>query len=251
MKIKIALIVLLLAVCLTASGCSYLKSTWKGTRKVYKEYVNPNPSLDLEVPEDSPRAEFSRLFRPVDTQLARLYRIMNSQDRFPSDEWYGRVLEELPWLSGLMAIDSSGVVLHQEPPVTMKSLDFTSELALGDEWNDRKVRGGFKETPLGPEFFLAAPFFKDSLWQGLIVAHFDPRSLCRLSDAPDRLILFSNSTLFCGRLGAEGPDKAMQLIENRLLNADKIQGTMDVDGRVYLWLARTMGGVWFIYAMEQ
>ena len=240
----------ILALCLGFfSGCTYVKSSWKETRRLYKEYVNPNPSLDLELPEGDVETEFSRLVKPIDSQLTGLYRIMNSQDRFPEDGWTTMVMERYSWVNGLQVVSPDGMVLLQDPEVTMKPLDIDHLLERGDQWNDRRVLAVLNETPLGPELLLAAPFFKDNVWQGLTIAHFDPRSLCALSPEPERLLFFTNSTIFCP--STHDPSRELlQSIALALHERDEVYGRVDFNHTEYIWLARTFGDVWLMYAME-
>jgi len=122
-------------------------------------------------------------------------------------------------------------------------------LDRGLAWRDRSLRIGLDDTPLGPEVYIAAPFFKDNEWMGLIVVHFDPANVMQYCPDPEELIvLYPGGTLWPGSQGAMADYIAGQDWDSQL--SKRVMGYIRIGGGTYHWLARFLGGTHLIYVVE-
>ena len=161
-------------------GCSTFDSTWKSTKAFYGEYINPPAQIDYDdkgVLNDAETTLASRMVG-IDIQLEQLERCLQNSDKPPTGESVAVLFHRFPWLSGLAAVDANGMVLAQEPPAAMKELDFAKMLEQKARGNElRGLRGLVEDTPLGPEVLTGIPIYSGSEMLGLLVTHFDMRSL--------------------------------------------------------------------------
>ena len=184
-------------------GCSTFDSTWKSTKAFYGEYINPPAKIDYEdkgVLNDAETRLASRMVG-IDIQLEQLERFLQNADRPPTGESVAILFHRFPWLSGLAAVDAEGTVLAQEPPAAMKELDFSRMLEQKPRGGElRGLRGLVEDTPLGPEVLTGIPVYSGSEMMGLLVAHFDMRSLLTYtSGAEDLVVLSPQGVLWPGR----------------------------------------------------
>jgi hypothetical protein len=235
---------------LALSGCETMRRTWKDTQEVYRTYVNVDPKVDLKAEDHAHWEEvLAPLMTPVDMQLGELARVVDARDSFPDDAWTDGVLKRFPWLTGLAATDMYGVELLARPEVTLKPLNMAPLVAAGDAWRDRKLRAFVDETPLGPEVYVATPFFKDNALQGLLAAHFDLRSLAQLSPDPAKLMVVSpEAVLWPGGFGELAAAAQAEPWADRLKS--DVQGEIEVSGRTLVWLARYLGDKQIVYLAE-
>jgi hypothetical protein len=238
---------LLLAALLAA--CTYMDTTWQGTKRFYREYVNVDPAVELELSGHEPWEErMAALFAPVDSRIDFLARTLDARDQLPSEEWTEALFSGSPWISGLAAVSLAGEVLDQQPEVPMKPLSYEPLTAIGDGWKDRRLRSVVEETPLGPEVLLGTPFFDGKDLAGVIVAHFDVRSVIASSPSPEDLVLFTPGVMLWEGPAGPAAVEVLALPWAEIL-ADEVQGSFTAGGREYNWLARYLGGTPFIYAV--
>ncbi|MEW5772078.1 MAG: hypothetical protein AB1916_01015 [Thermodesulfobacteriota bacterium] len=235
---------------LALTGCETMRRTWKDTQELYRTYVNVDPQVDLKAEDhDHWEAVLAPLLTPVDMQLGELVRVVDARDSFPDDAWTDGLLKRFPWLSGLAATDMSGAVLLARPEVTLKPLNMAPLVEAGDAWRDRRLRGFIEDTPLGPEIYVATPFFKDNTLQGVIAAHFDLRSLVQLSPDPQKLLVVSSeAVLWSGGFGDLAAAVQAEPWAERLKN--EVQGEIEVQGRQLVWITRYLGDRQVVYLAE-
>ena len=193
-------------------GCSTFDSTWKSTKAFYGEYINPPAQIDYDdkgVLNDAETTLASRMVG-IDIQLEQLERYLQNSDKPPTGESVAVLFHRFPWLSGLAAVDADGMVLAQEPPAAMKELDFAKMLEQKARGNElRGLRGLVEDTPLGPEVLTGIPIYSGSEMLGLLVAHFDMRSLLTYtSGAEDLVVLAPQGVLWPGRFEVDAADGA-------------------------------------------
>ncbi len=220
----------------------------KTGKKVYSEYVNPRPQVDLVVQAEETCAppDFASLFVPVDTRLHALERELSVQDSYPQDAWFDGFVQRHPWLSSLTAVNTSGEILFQ------KQTDRQDRLAYGSlisgEWKTRHPRAVIAENGPGTRLCLIMPFFKNNVWKGCLVAAFVPEDLVEFSPESASLVLLDSTkhVLWAGNY-ADRIDVLADHPWEELL-AEQVSGEIDADGEHFFWLGRSFAGTWLIYA---
>ena len=174
MSVRTLLLVAAVSGCVgLMGGCdTSAHEVWKGTKKLYAEYLNPPASVDYEDKGALSEAESRLALRMlgIDQQLEQLERFLENQDKPPTRDVVSLFFMRFPWLSGLAAVDAYGEVLAQEPSVPMKPLDFTL-IPEADSQNgsSRGLRVCVQDTPLGPEIFMGMPIYEHSELRGFLV----------------------------------------------------------------------------------
>ena len=235
---------------LLSSGCSSLRNAWDKTTDVYETYIDPKPEIDLEQGAGLSRKEkeLAQQFSVMDQELELLLRALTPQDSFPSTSWTQDVLHRFPWLTAFLAVDTRGELLASHPETPLKPIQ-TAPL-LDREWSvmNRRLQGFVEQTLLGPELIIAAPFFRDGVWQGLLVAHFDPRSLIRLAPDPDNLVLLTPGTLIWSALDETTTQALVDAPWDDILKS-KVQGRWSSERQSFGWISRPIGDLRLIYAV--
>lgn len=242
--------VLLVLLLLSVSACSTLHSTAKETKKLYKEYVEPTPEVDLDYADAGEQYEvrLAQLMMPVDERIHNLRQFIDGTDQTPSNEWFQKLFSSFPWISGVMVVDTQGIPSFQYPPeAALRPLNIQPLLDYGEGWSDHKIRGYAELTDMGPEVYLASPLFADNLWSGLVVVHFDPRRLMENCPSPDELYIVSpDAVLWSGN--SEPAGKALSCKPWRDILHDDVYGETPVGGGNFYWVARYLGHYYLIYA---
>jgi len=232
------------------SGCGTMKTTWRDTRKLYREYVNTDPTIDFSEQgiTDKGLQRLAALFMPVDERLMGMLRQLGSQDTPPENEWCQQLLSGNDWLSGVAVLDASGSVLFQAPSSSMRPLDFAGLLEFADRYKLRKTGARIVTDEFGTVIMVAAPYFKNNEWAGLVVAHFDPRNLVRFSPEPDALVVVSTEGLVWSAPGGQGEALAGLKWADILKGA--VQGEVGSGGGQYVWQARYLGQLELVYLAD-
>lgn len=245
--------IVLVALCCTAAGCSSFEYTVKESQKLYTEYVVPLPTVDVDPEEAAEDADMhlAQLFKPVDQNIYRLRQYLDGTDRRPNDEWLQALFMKFPWISGVMVVDTTGYADFQYPAVAMKEYDVQPLVDFGEAWKDHSMRGYGHNTDMGPEVYLAYPFFEENEWRGLTIVHFDPRKLLEYCPSPDDLIILSqNGVFWSGKYDSQAQSMANLQWDDILESND--YGDYSGAGGDFSWIARNMGHFHLIYAaMEQ
>ncbi len=231
-------------------GCSTLETSWKSTKSFYYTYINAPAVIDYEEKGALSEAEFRLATRMVgiDIQLEHLERYLQNADRPPTEESVNLLFTSFPWLNGLVAIDPEGNVLAKEPPFSMKELDFSGIAkteARGGEM--RGVRGFVEDTPLGPEVLAGIPVYMDSEMRGMLVIHFDMRTLLSYTDGTEDLVVLApQCVLWAGDLDVASTPLASQDWAD--ITRSSTQGTASNKNGEFIWMARFIGKQPIIFA---
>lgn len=246
--VSAALVAIFCLIVLT--GCSTMKTTWRSTRKLYRQYVNVDPTIDLtdQGISDKGLQRLAALFMPVDERLMEMSRALGCQDTKPENEWCQQLLASYPWLSGIAVVDASGVVRYQVPATSLRPLDFTPLLEFADRYKVRKLGTVVKSDEFGTVVMVGAPFFENNEWAGLVVAFFDPRNLLHFSPEPDALaVVSSDGTPWPG---GSGQAESMVGIKWADILKSNVQGEMSVGSGKWVWVSRYLGQLQVIYMTD-
>jgi len=236
--------------CLVLTGCSTMKTTWRSTRKLYREYVNVDPTIDLtdQGISDKGVQRLGALFMPVDEPLMKLSRVLSCQDTPPENDWVQQLFSSFSWLTGVALVDTAGVAKFQAPASFIRPLDFAPLLELSDRYKARKLGAVVKTDEFGTVVMLAAPYFENNEWTGLIVAFFDPRSLLHFSPDPSALaVVSSDGTAWPG--GSEQGASLASIQWDAILKSN-VQGEMSAAGGKWIWVSRNLGQLHVIYLTD-
>ncbi len=246
---------LLLAMMLAAlAGCSTLgdtwDSTWEGSKEFYSEYVNTDPTVDLNKVEHAQWEEKMALsLTPVDTRLSELLRHMGLLISIPDQAWMDQLFVSFPWISGCVVSDMNGEILIRHPETGMKPLNIQPFVDAGQDFRDRKMRAWFDDTPLGPEIYAAVPVFNGNDLAGFVAVYFDMRNLVPASEAPGELVVVTRDMVqWAGDYQAEARELAGMPWDELLV--DTMEGTDTIGGRDFIWMARFIGDKSMIYAIQ-
>lgn len=197
--IFIRTLLIALSACLLIGCNAYqpTKNVWKGTKGLWYTYVSPPASVDYEDKGDlsSEAIELSRALMGIDLEMGKLERVMQNADRPPTQEWLTNLFASFPWLNGFAGVKYDGTILGQEPPDSIKQLDFIPLLYEDKKQNSRALRADVQPSPLGPEIMLAAPLYDGMDFLGIVVAYFEMRSLMRFSNNADDIVALSPGAL--------------------------------------------------------
>jgi len=251
-RIAAALCALIAAVAL--SGCESLNTTWDTTwasgKSYYKEYVNPDPEVDLKALDyTSTEEKLGKLFTPVNKPVADLCRYLNKEDNFPGERWVAGLEKGFPWISGLTIVTLKGEIIVSTPAVPLKPLNLQPLLDHGDALRDRKLRVFVDPTPLGPEVYIGTAMFKGNDLVGLIVVHFDPRSVIDFCPAPQDLVVLTPETVLWSGSNAALGEALVKRPWAEMLTED-VSGTVDENGTEYAWMTSYMGDRQLVYLTE-
>ena len=234
----------------TLTGCGTMKTKWRETRKLYREYINTDPTIDFSDQgiTDKGLQRLAALFMPVDERLLAMLRVLGSQDTPPEQEWAQQLLTTHNWLSGVVVVDTAGTTLGQVPSVPMRPLDFAPLLEQAERYKVRKMGARVVTDEMGTVVLVAAPFFKENEWAGLVVAYFDPRNLVRFSSDPGALVVVSTDGLVWP--GANGQGEALAALKWTDILKDSVQGDLNAAGGQYVWQARYLGQLELVYLTD-
>lgn len=232
------------------SGCGTMKTSWRDTKKLYRTYINTDPTIDFseEGITDKGLQRLAALFMPVDERLMGMLRVLGSQDTQPESDWTQQFLTNHSWLSGVAVVDASGSVLSQTPSASMRPLDFGGLLELADRYKIRKMGAQIKADEFGTVVMVAAPYFQNNEWAGLVVAFFDPRNLVRFSPEPDALVVLSTEGVVWP--GGAGQGEGLAGLKWAEMLKSGVQGEVSAAGGQYAWQARYVGQLEFVYLTD-
>lgn len=232
------------------TGCGTMKTTWRDTKKLYRTYINTDPSIDFSDQgiTDKGLQRLAALFMPVDERLMGMLRTLGAQDTPPESDWVQQFLSKNDWLLTVAVIDTSGSVVSQAPGVAMRPLDFKGLLDYADRYPERKMGAVVKTDEFGTVVMVGSPYFKNNEYAGLVVAVFDPRTLVKFSPNPGALVVVSTQGLVWGGDGGQGEALAGLKWEDILKGS--VQGEMNVAGGDYAWQARYLGQMELVYLTD-
>lgn len=243
---------LVLSACALLPGCANtsIEESWKSTKAFYGNYINTPAHIDYDDKGELSQSEraLSMRMQGVEGQLVQLERVMANADRPPTPESVSGIMTRFPWLAGVALLDVSGKVLEHQPP-SLKALDFTPLLERESaNKNSRGLRAMVQDTPLGPETMVAVPVYHDAEMLGLLVVHFDMRSLLPYAMEPgDLMILSTEGVLWPGRYVADSTPVAGQ--DWKALTKSNCMGTVSNASGEFLWVVRYIGAEPIIFAV--
>ncbi|NMC49518.1 MAG: hypothetical protein GYA47_08855 [Desulfovibrio sp.] len=233
------------------SGCSTIRNTWKDTRKLYKNYVDVDPSIDLtdEGITDKGLQKLARLFSPVDQRVEMFTRVYYTQDNPPEPEWCAQFMADFPWLSGMAVVNKDGAVRLQEPAVALRTLDFAPLLELEDRLSKRKLVANATSDDMGGLIYVAAPFFENNEYAGIIVSWFEPRAIAEASPSPEELYIIQPEAVLWDGGHPEAAQSLVSVGWPSILKSE-VQGEMAIAGTRYVWQSRFLGQMQLLYLVE-
>ncbi|BAH75653.1 PDC sensor domain-containing protein [Solidesulfovibrio magneticus] len=245
----LAAIAAIVCLCILA-GCGTMKTQWRETRKLYREYINTDPSIDFSDQgiSDKGLQRLAALMMPVDERLLAMLRTLGSQDAAPDPEWAQQLLSANAWLSGIAVVDASGAIVGQVPSTPMRPLDYASLLDMADRYKVRKMGARVVSDEMGTVVMIAMPFFKENEWAGLVVVNFDPRNLVRFSPDPNALVVVSTEGLLWA--GGAGQGESLAALKWSDILKGEVQGDIRTGGGEYVWQARYLGQLELVYLTD-
>jgi len=242
------------ALCLGfASGCSTVRNTWKDTKKLYKEYVDTDPSVDLtdEGITDPGLQKLARLFGPVDQQLEKFIRVYYTQDNPPEPEWCEQLKQDFPWISGVAVVNKDGSIRMQQPLISVRQLEFGPILDNENRYSKRGLAATASVDDLGPLVYVGAPFFENNEYAGAIVTWFEPRAIVEASPAPDELFMLQpEAVLWPTGQGGEGAGQGLLSANWTEILKTEVQGERQIGGGLYVWQSRYIGQMPILYLAQ-
>ncbi len=245
---------LLCLVCVALVGCrppQTVKNAWKETRTYYRDYLNTPASLDLDDKGDAKdyQAVLAAALADFDMQLRNLERMLQNSDRNPDPAWVTKVTTDFPWLAGLALTDNEGHPMAQVPPSYAKPFDVGSLTTVDKKQLRKDLRAYVQEDPLGPEIYVGNPVYSGDDFKGLIVVHFDPRTLiARTADPANIIIACPGGIIWPGSFDAQAtPIAGVDWADKVKSNA---YGTVSNDRGTFYWVTRYVGNLPLIYAVK-
>ena len=249
--LKRVLPVMLACALLAAAGCDTMKSSWKGTKKMYKEYVNVDPRIDLKDPgiSDPSLQKLANLFTPVDERLEYLLRDLSARDMPPDREWCEAFAAHYAWLSGLAVLSSSGATTFKLPPFGLKAVNLAPMMEFENIYKKRRMAAVVATGDLGAEIVVAQPLYTNNDFQGLLVAHFDSGSLAKFSPDPDQLFILAHGAVVWPG-GDPATAKALSALDWKKILSGNVFGEVALGQTKYLWQSRYVAQTQIIYIVS-
>ncbi|MBU1001336.1 MAG: hypothetical protein KKE73_02315 [Proteobacteria bacterium] len=225
-------------------------TTWMSSKGYYKDYINPDPKIDLaQLGYTSTEEKLAKLFTPVDKPVADLAVYLNRVDTFPGEKWVVGLKQRFPWINGLVIATLDGTIVAKMPEESMKPLNIQPILDYGDALRDRRLRSFTDQTPLGNEMYLGTAMFKGNELVGAIIVHFDPRSVIEFCPVPQELLVLTPEFVIWNGGNSTLADDLLARPWGELLTND-VRGRVDANGTEYAWLSRYVGDNQMVYLTE-
>ncbi len=248
--------VLVLSCLAMASGCASSVDEessggiWKTTKQLYKEYLNTPAAVDLgdKGPCEDYEICLGGAMAEVDMQLRDLQKVMDNSDRAPDQRWVEGMMRRFPWLSGLALTDKAGTPMARFPEHGMKDFNVDQLLEPGKNQRPMALRACVVDSPLGPEIYLGKPVFAGGEFRGLVVAHFDIRSLLSVSKDPGAFMIASPyGLLWPGVYDADSTPVPNQDWAD--LASGSTKGTVSNSNGTFYWTSSYFANMPLIYAL--
>ena len=247
---RVSLLALIGILTFAAIGCEKsqtVKDSWKFTTRQYRAYLNTPASVDLEDKGSCEVYEVAlgEAVLSMDMELQKLMRAMENSDHNPDQSWVMSMMSRFPWLSGVALADRTGAIVAQYPEMFAKSFDITPLLEADPKQRPGALRAYAQPDENGAEIYLANPVFGGEEMRGLIVAHFDIRSLATMSGDPGSFIIASPAgVIWQGNYGAAlgGVDWSQRLLKESC-------GLVGESASQFFWTTRYLGNLPLVYAM--
>jgi hypothetical protein len=211
--------------------------------------VDPPPTIDTDSYQfiNSNQEKLAKLISPVDGPLTSLTRFVNDTDTLPGIEWLDLLLARFPWVDRVLVTDEEGPIIFMQPELPVKRI--SKPLVFEGVWRDIKLLTVVDYSDLGPELYIARPYYEDIAFSGLIGVGFDPRSLLRLCPDPKELIIIHPGNRVWS-LGADVDQEGLLALPWEDMLKSDVQGQVQVGNRYYTWLTRYVGEDQYVYATQ-
>lgn len=244
--------ILLISLALGCSSFQTTKNVWKGTKGLWATYVSPPASVDYEEKGDLPpeAMTLSKAMLGIDVELGKLERVMQNADRPPTMEWLNRLFETFPWINGFAGVKYDGTILGQQPPDSLKDLDFNYLLYEDKRQKSRALRADVQPSPMGPEIMLATPLYDGVDFLGIVVAYFDMRSLMSFSERPqDMVVLCPTALLWPGEY--EFAATPLAGVDWSKVVRESAAGTCTNVNGSFFYMVRYLGNLPLVFAVPE
>lgn len=246
---------LMVAACLLLlPGCrtpQTMKDAWKGTRSYYYEYLNTPAQLDLDDKGNvrDYQGALGAAIADFDMQLQGLERALQNSDQNPDAAWVSDLTTRFPWLSGVALTDEDGIPRAKIPPNFPKPFEIGNLLEVDPKQQLKDLRAFVQQDPLGPEVYVGNPVYVGADFKGVIVAHFDPRTLlARAGDPAQVMIAGPDGLIWPGMYDAEAtPIAGINWAER--VKSD-VYGIESNNLGSFYWVCRYIGNLPLIYAFR-
>ncbi|SHN70110.1 hypothetical protein [Desulfovibrio litoralis] len=237
------------------TGCTSnqtLKDSWKGTKGLYREYLNKSANIDLEdkTELDDVDATLALAAEKIDFELRELERWLENAPPEYDQAWARKLKTRFVWLSGLMWTDAEGNVLAKDAVGFLKEVDLSKFLEPDPKQSLGDLRAYLEPGPLGFEFYIVNPIYNGDQLLGLVVAFFDPRNLVGVSPEPDKLVMADDQHIFwpgvykAESLPLNGEDWAKSFMRNASGTAKNSTGS-------FKWYSRFLANHKIAYAVRE
>ncbi len=235
-----------------AIGCNksqVVKDSWKFTTRQYRAYLNTPASIDME---DKGSCELYEIalgesVLTMDTALQKLSRAMENSDHNPDQRWVMDMMRRFPWLSGVALVDGQGNIVAKYPEHYSKALDVKPLLEPDPKQRLGALRAWAQLEGESPEIYLANPVFGGDEMKGLIVAHFDVRSLVTLSSNPGSFMLACPQGVLWNGEFSQGT--IVNSVNWNTLLTEKSCGVIGPEGGAFFWTTHYIGNLPLVYAL--
>ena len=247
--LPLALVAILTFAAIGCEKSQTVKDSWKFTTRQYRTYLNTPASVDMSDKGSREMYELAlgEAVLSVDMELHKLVRAMENSDHNPDQNWVLSMMGRFPWLSGVALVDGSGAIVSRYPEISSRELDSTPLLQPDPKQRPGALRA-YAQSGDGAEIYLANPVFGGDEMRGLIVAHFDVRTLATMSSDPGSFMIVSPSgVLWPGNYSSQGGSVASA--DWARLLASKSSGLVGEKGSQFFWTTRYLGNLPLVYAM--
>lgn len=230
---------------LLLAGCNPIETG----KKIYQGNMLP-ARIDLEQETGLAETEQSvaRVLAEADEEIEKLRLALTGLGEPPPLDWMQARVRSMSWLNGLQVLDAAGRRGNHYPQTLIKKMDFQDIHTTVSNSGSKRIRLVLQETSFGDEVCLVKPFFSQGGYQGLILAHFDFRTLIAGSSKEQEIIvLVPGKPLWAGDQGQIAQELSEQNWDQLL--EDDIQGEIRLGQASIYWLARYIGLDPLIYAV--
>ena len=244
-------LIVLILVTLPGCGAQEVKDAWKGTKSYYYQYLNTPAKLNFSDKGDIEdyQAALGEAVADFDMHLIGLERALQNSDRSPDVAWATAMATRFPWISGLVLSDEYGTPQAKIPPNFPKPFDIGTLLDLDPKQQLKDLRAYVQQTHLGPEIYIGNPVYTGEDFRGVIIAHFDPRTLLMRTGDPSRVVIAGpDGVLWPGIYAIE--ETPLAGVNWREKVKETSYGIVSNSRGSFYWISRYVGNLPLVYAIR-